>query len=363
MGARRRCCCGGCEIGRDQFNRDDSLTLGPKWPATIEGNTAQTGDWDIHDNTAEMQDASGGSAIFGTKHPIPDESMVAWINCPDMRVGDIYEIIVNWKDMNNYHFGQVEVTVESPQFVMWITARLGVCSGGVRSILMEVEVGRSFRDQVTGLHHIVLNALIGDEGFCLNMLGTGPDVPKIWDEATPIAGGYWAGIGASGRDDIQVDDFVFWKHFENLRDCPYCVCKCGNTTIPKTLTATIVDCTGRMVEAEGCEVTLEWQQETVAGLPNYPYSGWYGTTSCCASGGIMVNFQCADSDDPTETTCYTLDCNTGGATLSANEGSTCSPLYLRFGPFYATVGDLICGCGQPFVDPSGEFYIEITETA
>ena len=136
-------------------------------------------------------------------------------------------------------------------------------------------------------------------------------------------------MGASGRDDIQIDDFYLSKHFETDPTCPYCICKCGNTTIPKTLTATLVDCTGRMTEAEGCDVEIEWQQATVAGLPNPPYSGWYGTNQCCASGTIMVNFQCADSDDPTETTCYTLDCNTGGATLYANAGSTCSPLFLQ----------------------------------
>lgn len=357
MGARRRCCCG-CELGKDNFNRADSLTLGPNWPDEIEGNTAQTGDWDIHDNAAEIQHSSGGRAVFKTK--APDESMYASINCPDMQVGDIYEVIVNWKDMSNFSFAQIEVTVEDPPGVMWVTARLCSVSGGVPSILLEVEVGRNYTDVVTGLNHTSLAAIIGDEGFCA-IIGN-VDVSKIWETASPITGGYWAGIGASGRDDIQIDDFYLSKHFETDPTCPYCICKCGNTTIPKTLTATLVDCTGRMIEAEGCSVAIEWQQETVAGLPNPPYSGWYGTHLCCASGTIMVNFQCADSDDPTETSCYTIDCNTGGAMLTANVGSTCSPLFLRFGPFLATTGDLVCGCGVPG-DPSGEFYIEITETA
>lgn len=287
--------------------------------------------------------------------------MVVWVNLPDMQVGDVYEIILNWKNMQNFHFVEVEPTIIDPPGVMWLTARLRVMSGGVPSTLLEVVVGRNYVDGGTGLYHTVVNALIGDEGFCAEVGGV--DVTKIWEETSPIAGGYWAGIGANGRDDIQLDDFVFWKHFEDDPTCPYCICKCGSVTIPKTLTATLVDCTGRMIEAEGCSVAIEWQQELVGGLPNLPYSGWYGTHNCCASGTIMVNFSCADTDDPADTTCYTLDCNTGGGLLHANEGSTCSPLFLRFGPFYATDGDLVCGCGQPFVDPSGEFYIEITETA
>lgn len=357
----RRCCCGGCEIGSDNFDRADNEDLGPKWPNEIEGNTAQTGDWDIHDNTAEIQDSSGGIAVFGTKHPVPNESMVVWANAPDIQEGDIYEIIINWKNMSNYHFAQIEATSEDPPGVMWITARLGVCSGGVRSTVYEVQVGRSFADSITSLHHIVLNALIGDEGFCLLMSGTGPDVGKIWDTEGPISGGYWAGIAAYGRDYMQMDDFVFWKHFEDLADCPYCVCKCGTITVPKVLTATIVDCTGRMTEAEGCEIELEWQQEDVGGLPDPPFSGWLGLSeSCCAGGAILVNYQCADSDDPTESTCYVVGANTNGDTLHASEDSTCSPFYLRFGPFYCTDGDLGCSCGNPF-EPSGEYYIEITE--
>lgn len=357
---RRRCCCNGCEIGRDTFDRADNEILGPKWPDEINGHTAQTGDWDIHDNTAEIQHSSGGIAIFGTREPTPDEAMVAWVNCPDIQVGDIYELILNWKDMSTYFFAQIEATLESPPGVVWITARLGACSGGVRSTLVEVEVGRSFSDPITGLHHILMNALIGEEGLCLLMTGTGPDIPKVWEEASPVGEGYWAGIGASGRDNMQLDDFVFWKHFENDPDCPHCICKCGSVTVPKKLTATFVDCTGRMIGADGCEIEIEWQQETVAGLPNPPYSGWYGTAVCCG-GELMVNFQCVEGDDPSEMTCYTTNCNSFDLLLQANKESRCAPLYFRFGPYFVGQSDLVCMCGAPLIDPAGEFYIEITE--
>ncbi len=45
---------------------------------------------------------------------------------------------------------------------------------------------------------------------------------------------------------------------------------------------------------------------------------------------------------------------------TALEGSTCSPLYLRFGPFQVTDLDFACGCPAPF-EPTGVFYIEVTE--
>ena len=42
--------------------------------------------------------------------------MLRRINVPDMQVGDIYEVIVNWKDMNNFYFCQMEVTDENPSW-------------------------------------------------------------------------------------------------------------------------------------------------------------------------------------------------------------------------------------------------------
>ena len=352
----RRCCCG-CEIGHDYFNRADSLTLGSNWPDTIEGNTAQTGDWDIHDNTAEMQDASGGRAVFKTKHPVPDESMYVGINCPDMHVGDIYEVIVNWKDMSNFHYAQIEVTIEDPPGVMWLTARLYSVSGGIPGLLLELEVGQNYADVITGLHHTNLVALIGDEGFCAIIDNVA--IHKIWEMASPITGGYWAGMGASGRDDIQIDNFYFSQHAETDPTCPYCICKCADGyPFPKQLTATFVDCTGRMVGAEGCTIVLDWQQETIAGAP--PYSGWYGFSEDCC-GRLDVNFICNDGGTAQEMQCTVpASCNTNNLSLYASEASTCSPLILRFGPFQVTTSDLVCMCGTPFTDPDGEFYIEIT---
>jgi hypothetical protein len=57
-------------------------------------------------------------------------------------------------------------------------------------------------------------------------------------------------------------------------------------------------------------------------------------------------------------------CNTGGKSLFTSPGSTCDPIFFRFGPFSASEGDFGCMCGTTDewgMYEYGEFYIEITE--
>lgn len=354
---RRRCCCG-CEIGSDDFNRDDSTTLGTLWPDTIEGNTAQTGDWDIADNTATENDGAG-RAIFHKRHPRPDESMIVQIWLPDIQLDDKYEVILNWLDFDNYHYAQVEAVTENPTGELWMVLRLYVVSEGVETLLSEISIGRVFPDPITELRQGALHAKIGREGFCARL--STAEVFLVWETTTLIPEGYWAGMGASGREGIAIDDFEFAEHLETNPLCPWCICKCNRKPLPKKLKATIVDCTGRMTAAEGCEIDLDWQQDEIGYTPTF--SGWYGIAPCCGvNGSIDVQLLCG-YDQTVETMQATVPstCNTLAESLFTAEGSTCDPIFFRFGPFSASSGDLICGCGQPMVDPDGQFWIEITE--
>ena len=132
----------------------------------------------------------------------------------------------------------------------------------------------------------------------------------------------------------------------------------------KKLTATVVDCTGRMTCAENCEIELDWQQPSVGYTPEY--SGWYGVKLCCGTDCyIDAHLVCGyDQDAETMQLTVPVTCNTGTDTFFALPGSTCNPLYLRFGPFLATGSDLVCGCGTPDewgMYEDGEFYIEVTD--
>jgi hypothetical protein len=342
---RRRCCCP-CKYGEDQFTRADDDLLGDLWPIGW-----QTGDWDLFGNTA-LQLEEAGRAIFVTKHPVPDGSMVVYLDTVDEQDGDIYEVIVSWKDYNNFHFVQFEVGEEGVPPMRIGEIRLYSVTGGTQTLLGLQAIGELIGTDRT------ITAIIGQAGFCAFVSGNG--AMTTWELATPIGGGHWAGMGVAGRADMQVDNFEVSEHLDTKSGCPYCYCRCGDNPIQKQLIATIVDANGRVAAAEGCEIELEW---------NYENEGaWKGEFNCCA-GLWKVVLHCSIDFSVEGFALESNYCNTDPGSfvpLYPLPGSYCSPLSMKFGPFSVGRFDFTCECGD--WDPewgdwreNGEYYVVVTE--
>jgi len=316
----------------------------------------QTGDWDIYNQTAQQNDTQG-RATFAMRHPVPDESMVAYLDTVDEQDGDVYEVIVNWKDANNFHFARLVCEQRASPF-MEGTLSLWSVSGGVEGMLADKDIG-----EIEGTSRTII-AIISEAGFCASV--TKNRMMALWEYPALIPEGYYAGMGAAQRPGIQVDNFAFEEHLETKVGCPYCWCKCDDHPVHKQLTATIVDATGRMAGEEGRTITLDWL--TDAPYTTIQYAGqWFGENSDgCDLWRLILGCAINYTVDG-----FTMDsaggCNTvpsQGVPLYPNEGSTCVPFFLRFGPFSVGASDLVCQCGTPDEwgnYEAGEYYIEVTE--
>jgi len=332
----RRCCCvTGCLIGDDDFNRADAETLGPKWM------TAISGTWHIVSGEAVEQTGSG-QILFAKRHPIPDPSGVAYLDAVDPLEDDVYELLVNAEeDGDNFHLARFTVEAEEVKIELFRVA------GGVETLL---ETGYSAGWLGTRFRMI---AIISRTQFCAYI----DDVLSLVWYAMPdlFSEGYYAGMGASGREDIAVDDWEFYQHLETYTGCPYCICHCEETPMPPTLLATVTDATGRMSSIDLCELPLDWNREI---------STWEqrsGTDCGCTDLGLeLICSEQGDISGMLLTVARCHDTAKGAAHFWApiEEDSTCDPLYLKYGPMVVTAGDFVCVCGGM---ENGEYYIVITE--
>jgi len=350
MGARRRCCCD-CRIAIDDFNRDNATDMGVNWPEEY-----QTGDWQIDGNEAIEYDGAGRTR-YKQRHPVPHESSVVYLNTVAEQDGDIYEILINYKDANNFHLAQFEVEDRiSESGYMGGYIRLYSVVGGVPGLLIEDDIG-----EITGTVRW-FEAIIGDHTFCARVENNGALL--TWELTDLISQGYYAGMGVAGRSGIRVDNWEWLEHLETKAGCPFCYCRCDDNPLQKKLTATVVDATGRMAAANGCSIDLEWVGNQEVGVLGAYGGQWYGEKTCvCDSFRIILGCSIDFSKEGFYLSPIVY-CDTSPTTRYPLEESTCEPFYLRFGPIAVTGGDLVCQCGTPDewgMYETGEYYIEITE--
>lgn len=354
-GKHNKCCCN-CQIGFDNFNRADDTTLGPKW--TEDG----SGLWGIYGNVA-YSDPGDAVAMFNTAHRKGDESMEVHYEIVDEVDEAIYYVLVNVKDLNNYHIAKFHNTAVNPKI------ELGKVVGGVYTMLKEENIiGKTGAYACPDMPRLCRRfyARIAPDEFCagireatLSQVTTTPEI---------IAGGIYSGMGGF-RDDtrLEYDNFYFGEHLETNRRCPTCICQCEDTVVGEKLLVTISDTTGRMTTAEGCEIEINYDR-----VNGY----WQGTASCCSFSWVIRLFcpssfapedfiievvqGCKDSDEDTTVPGY-ID----NGKRYALDSSTCDPFYLRFGPIQVTEFDFACGCiaggAPPFAVP-GVYYLEVTKT-
>jgi hypothetical protein len=352
---KNKCCCPGCMIGQDLFNRPDELALGIAWDEEGVGN------WGVAGNVAYMTPGEF-IAIFQVPHKKLDESMEVKYEIIDEVDDAEYHILVNVVDNMNYHIAKF-VNSSAPY------VELGVVSGGVYLSLTSLPVVG-----MTGpapCDHMARNcrtfyARIAPDEFCA---GIGQAVLSMVTAAPSIKpGGTKSGIG--GKVDsgiIEMDNFYFGEHLETNRECPTCICQCEDTVIGHKLIAEFSG-NGRMAGIDGCTVELNWVRESF---------WWTGEVFCCGQLWV-IEVYCANTEPfPAEqfklrviTGCINSDTDiteegyiSPGYREALSLESTCDPFYLKFGPFNVTTSDLACGCGSggppPFGD--GEYYLEVTK--
>jgi hypothetical protein len=339
--APRRCCCQrpGCVIDTDDFNRADAADLGPKWVDDGPG-------WSIATNRA----AGTGVVIFDTPHPTPSESMVVSLLTIDEEVDDVYKLLLNVLDDENYHVATLTITGSATG-----TIALGKVVGGTYTLIRSLAIG-----SITGTSRR-FGALISEKEFCASATNTVLSFVHAIGPPSLIPDGIYSGMdGARSESVVTVDDFVFAHHSETKAGCSTCVCPCETSYLPPTLTATLTG-TGRM-SGLSCSFQINWDRTL---------GNWTGGATCCGQP-FTLNLYCPDGGAVLDYTIELVGCTDsdvigtvgvdgyiGAGERSTNEG-TCDPIYLKFGPFYVSSSDLVCACGFDFFN-DGTFILEITE--
>jgi hypothetical protein len=350
-GKHNKCCCN-CQIGFDNFNRADATTLGPKW--TEDG----SGLWGIDSNVA-YSDTGDAIAMFNVAHRKGDESMEAYYEIVDEVEDAIYYVLVNVKDLNNYHIAKFHNTAVNPKI------ELGKVVGGVYTMLKEENIiGKTLPYACGYMPRLCRRfyARIAPDEFCAGIREATLSQVTVTPEI--ITDGIYSGMGGyHATETLFYDNFYFGEHLWTNPQCPTCICQCEDEVVGEELVVTISDTTNRMTEAEGCEITINWDR-----VNGY----WEGSATCCDFTWI-IRLTCPSSGDPEEFEILVIQgCNDSDTDTtvpgyiakghrSALDSSTCDPFYLRFGPFQTTINDLLCACGTPMVDPTGVYYLEVTK--
>lgn len=353
-GKHNKCCCdAGCVIASDDFLRDGT-DLGSDWTHdTGEWITVLTGapEWGY----AESQ-VDGAQAIHHTIHPVPDTSGHVFINIGDETVGsgNIYRVIINAVDGDNYHYAEYELDGGSTS-----TLTLGKRSSGVDSIILTDTV-----PDISGTSRN-FSARMSDTEFCCNIGGTLSVVGIATDLATPIPMGYYAGMG--GSDGVRINDWSFLQHEQTKAGCGSCTCQCEGATLPLTLNAHL-EGTGRMAGLD-CDIEIVWDMED---------QSWRGAATCCEVLWTL-RLECPGVGATTSRLTITDGClvfdqppvdphppeYVSAGVRYANSDSTCDPLYLSFGLFWAKeggpMGDDSCLCGYDS-EVTGTWTVVITES-
>jgi len=316
----RRCCCVGCVIFEDDFNRADSTDIGSGW-------VEDSGDWEI--DTNELKNTSPG--LVYTTRTYGKQRRNVRVTARDIQVGKTYRLAAAVKnDGSDYLYIELELTVDNA------IIRLGTNAGAV---LDEYEIG-GFN---AGEDWIIF-ACLSDTGAYGGI--THISAP-VWECVT--FDGPRAGI-ANIDDEAEYDNFGWYKHA--LDDpsgdsrCAPCLCECEGKCIPKTLTLTLEsDCAHR----DGLEVELTLDRSV------YPLFMWEGESewpdplseltstvnkfrlwcldakSDCPENWLICSedfqTQCATTQWPNPAiTCALLDDGRCAASFS------CDPLLITFGP-------------------------------
>jgi hypothetical protein len=221
----RRCCCLGCEIVVDDFDRADNTNLGGNW-------TELTGAWEIKDN--RIQETTGsGKAITTASNPYNVQESHASVNLIDIKAGTIYRLLINYNTPTDYLWG--EYTWDGGA-----TADLSVGSG-VGAAWETVQVPAPVLGGVPAIRTEGLSLCRSRDGLNANV---DSDATTAWKCNIPDNNGRKAGLEVtalgSGVTEAIFDDFAYLVHWISDPDCPICPCDCQEACMPHRVEMTFV---------------------------------------------------------------------------------------------------------------------------
>lgn len=194
----------------------------------------------------------------------------------------------------------------------------------------------------------------------------------LWAESVSPGTGRYSAFGHNNESHLNVfDDYVVGElRSTDGTECNDCFCRCLAIAMPKELTLTVTDATGRASCAGGytCTLTWEWNSGTSRWKGNYTvvngaYSQYFEWCLVCDTEGDT------DPLNPGQnfslSLCGLAACSSSWPSGSLTvfnpiSGTTCDPLRLVFGPMQVTNLDLACQLCSPPGTGDGEYYIEIT---
>lgn len=255
----RRCCCQGCEVFTDDFNRTASTDLGGGW-------VEDSGDWEIVScphtpahGSNELQSTDDG-LIYTTTRITKTKTQRRYLllKILNTQEGKSYRLAICVDGGGDYMYLEFACAASNIANITLNTNTGGVDSGTP----IDEETGSwNAGDDYT------LFACCSEEGVyggCLEQSWV------VWD--CEACDGDRAGIANESGTTVEFDNFGFYLHaLDNLPNvdtlCPDCPCECDGHCIPKTLTLTLESsCNHR----DGLTCTLNIDET------NEPYFEWIG---------------------------------------------------------------------------------------
>lgn len=238
----KHCCCieEGCDVQDDNFNRDDSDSLGSKWIEV-------SGDGDIVSNRLVVYSGITLTTARQMAPILPGHDYAHSLTVRLMRSDGTnsyssWRIILNWMDSSNYSFLDVTYNAGTGE---WWPAFYNVAGGGSPALVMDVTTHpRSipFSTDPDGNLHVQI--CYAEVEWSISDLKSQTQWTTC--EANPVATlPSNPSHGLVGFGPGCYDDFDYNVHYESRRECPPCQCFCLRTAsdmscIPEVLTLTLV---------------------------------------------------------------------------------------------------------------------------
>jgi hypothetical protein len=312
---RRRCCCAGCPVFSDDFDRDDSDDLGSDWDE-------RSGFWSISDSEL-VESGTTGALVVDLKNSTREMHVEALLN---VNVGDKHRIIVNYQSDSDYFFAEFESKATKT------TVRLYKRSAGGNALLREQDTG--VIDPLTSV------------GVCIDETSMTVFVAEEFVYAcNPVLHkqGFRAGLGNGGTSEITFDEFGH-ERFEGTEGaCCSQQCLCTEESepvcIPPILTLTLT-AAGSCAALDGLSTPLfydgqkdHWQ--TASSWPPTAASSTHWTFTCGSSvcndllPGVTKRYM-LDTTIDDDGGCILPDECLEFASVNGPAVATCTPLYWRF---------------------------------
>ena len=382
------CCCASCLIGEDDFNRDDSDTLGGKW---IE----KTGDWDISGGT--LVSTVDGVVLTTFRQARPRNTTYNYrVEVDLLDTSTSWGIICKYISADNYDWIELVNTTDVVLPTFWRRR------GGTDTLVMSIATHPSGTALSTAMPASLKVTMCYSEVewsiFSETALGT-----QLWttcDVETATTLPVDATVGFVGFTKGDFDNWIYYYHYLSNRICDGCDCSCVNPVdetdykcVPECLLLTLtpvvndLDCTSSpgditMKMRQSSPIANDpppptylkntikkyWYSDTVIFYEQLYYSGdehfWF-RLECLSPGHfelVAMDYRAFDTTiSGNRANFQSLD---GPNTGTLSTSVTCNPIVITFSRFLKLVRQFTMG-GPFLCDPlsSLEYSTTITECA